>query len=278
MRNTKGITLIALIITIIVMLILVAVTVSVALNGGIFNNVKGAKEKTQREVDKEQLISAVAATVDSKGDFHLDQIEAPEGLRKISNGIYENEKTGKQYKINEVTGTVKEYDSSDSTTIIGIYYEPYRWGNLNWAIEITDTKWIEGEEEFNYTIEGDRITVIFDEEDDDTYTYIINSDGILFDEDNEMVYVRSNATNISTTLLDGMIFETDDRVASFANGNLTHTNIYETLTYTYVVYNGKVYSYEIVAEINYSGDEIVSLTSYEEDDNHELVEVTYTKQ
>ena len=36
MKNQKGITLIALIITIIVMLILVAVTISVVLNGGLF--------------------------------------------------------------------------------------------------------------------------------------------------------------------------------------------------------------------------------------------------
>ena len=40
MKKEKGITLIALIITIIVMLILVAVTISVALNGGLFNNAK----------------------------------------------------------------------------------------------------------------------------------------------------------------------------------------------------------------------------------------------
>ena len=53
MKNKKGITLIALIITIIVMLILVAVTISVALNGGLFNNARDASDKTKRAVREE---------------------------------------------------------------------------------------------------------------------------------------------------------------------------------------------------------------------------------
>ena len=43
MKGQKGITLVALIITIIVMLILVAVTVSVALNGGLIGKTQEAK-------------------------------------------------------------------------------------------------------------------------------------------------------------------------------------------------------------------------------------------
>lgn len=45
MKGQKGITLVALVITIIVMLILVAVTVSVALNGGLFDTAKEAGNK-----------------------------------------------------------------------------------------------------------------------------------------------------------------------------------------------------------------------------------------
>jgi len=52
-KSQKGITLIALIITIIVMLILVGVTVTVALNGGLFSTAQNAKEVTQEERDKE---------------------------------------------------------------------------------------------------------------------------------------------------------------------------------------------------------------------------------
>lgn len=53
MKGQKGITLVALIITIIVMLILVAVTISVALNGGLFTKAKDARDKTVEEQLKE---------------------------------------------------------------------------------------------------------------------------------------------------------------------------------------------------------------------------------
>jgi len=52
-KNSTGITLIALIITIIVMLILVGVSVTVALKGGLFSSAKDATGKTQIERDKE---------------------------------------------------------------------------------------------------------------------------------------------------------------------------------------------------------------------------------
>lgn len=53
MKKEKGITLIALIITIIVMLILVGVTVTVALNGGLFTTTKQAADRTTEEKEKE---------------------------------------------------------------------------------------------------------------------------------------------------------------------------------------------------------------------------------
>lgn len=43
MRGQKGITLVALVITIIVMLILVGVSVTVAINGGLFDKARDAK-------------------------------------------------------------------------------------------------------------------------------------------------------------------------------------------------------------------------------------------
>lgn len=55
MKNTKGITLIALIITIIVMLILVTVTITTAVNGGLFGFAKKAAERTEQEAIREQL-------------------------------------------------------------------------------------------------------------------------------------------------------------------------------------------------------------------------------
>ena len=54
MKN-KGITLIALVITIIIMLILVAVTVSYSIKSGMIDKVNEAKFKQQREQDRETL-------------------------------------------------------------------------------------------------------------------------------------------------------------------------------------------------------------------------------
>ena len=57
MKNQKGITLIALIITIIVMLILVGVSVTVALNGGLFSTAQKATGDTKAERDNELALS-----------------------------------------------------------------------------------------------------------------------------------------------------------------------------------------------------------------------------
>lgn len=53
MRSQKGITLIALVITIIVMLILVAVTIRMAVDGGLFNYAKKASQETNKAMQDE---------------------------------------------------------------------------------------------------------------------------------------------------------------------------------------------------------------------------------
>ena len=53
MRGQKGITLVALVITIIVMLILVAVSVTVAINGGLFDQAKTASNRWEDESTQE---------------------------------------------------------------------------------------------------------------------------------------------------------------------------------------------------------------------------------
>ena len=53
MRTEKGITLIALVITIIVMLILVAVTITMAVNGGLFEKAGEAAGKTNNAIKAE---------------------------------------------------------------------------------------------------------------------------------------------------------------------------------------------------------------------------------
>ena len=60
MSKKRGITLIALIITIIVMLILVAVTITMAINGGLFGYAGNAAKGTNSEMTKERELSNVA--------------------------------------------------------------------------------------------------------------------------------------------------------------------------------------------------------------------------
>ena len=64
MKEQKGITLVALVITIIVMLILVAVSVTVALNGGLFTTAENATARTSEELDKENDLDSGKVNVD----------------------------------------------------------------------------------------------------------------------------------------------------------------------------------------------------------------------
>ena len=74
LKEQKGITLIALIITIVVMLILVGVTINVALNGGLFPKAEYASEQMQIEAEKEELLSAVLGAVGDDGKVVLEKI------------------------------------------------------------------------------------------------------------------------------------------------------------------------------------------------------------
>ena len=105
MTKEKGITLIALIITIIVMLILVGVTVNVALNGGLFSTAKTAVNKTQIELDRDILLSAVVGAIGSNGevDFSVLDKNLPEGFTG-SNGTYIS-KSGNKFKVDK-NGTI----------------------------------------------------------------------------------------------------------------------------------------------------------------------------
>lgn len=65
-KKQKGITLIALIITIIVMMILVAVSLTIALNGGLFTSAKDAARNTNSAATAEKELSNGKVNIDSK--------------------------------------------------------------------------------------------------------------------------------------------------------------------------------------------------------------------
>ena len=84
-KTQKGITLIALVITIIVMLILVGVTISMAINGGLFGYAKKAAKDTETQKQAEQELASGAVIVDGvKYDSMQDYMDGfPSGAPKV---------------------------------------------------------------------------------------------------------------------------------------------------------------------------------------------------
>lgn len=105
MKKQKGITLIALIITIIVMLILVGVTVTTAINGGLFEKARIGAKGTQKEVDREKLNMAVAFAYDET----TGKIDKAKLIQELGDGwivtesegtyLCENKRTGNKFKV-----------------------------------------------------------------------------------------------------------------------------------------------------------------------------------
>ena len=66
MKGNRGITLISLVITIIVSLILVSVSITMAVNGGLFEYAGKAKRETQNAIDREQEMASGRIHVGNK--------------------------------------------------------------------------------------------------------------------------------------------------------------------------------------------------------------------
>ena len=123
-KNHKGITLIALIITIIVMMILVAVSVTVALDGGLFSTAKKAASETELKAEEEMLLSAVvgAIGVDAKVDF--TKIQLPAGFEKTGDKMYESS-SGNAFFIGDNGEIEKISRENDTYGIIEVPYEEW---------------------------------------------------------------------------------------------------------------------------------------------------------
>ena len=120
LRNTKGITLIALVITIIILLILSGITISSLTNTGLFKNAKLAKEKAEKEQKKETSL--------------LDQYES-ELNKYVENGRWD----GTVNKPELMTGmsAIKFTDPTDSAegTTVDTTSNDTEWYNYE------DKKW-----------------------------------------------------------------------------------------------------------------------------------------
>lgn len=99
-NKNNGITLIALVITIIVMLILVAVTISMAVNGGLFDYAGKAVGETQNTINEEQQIADGKIQVDGKWYASIEdyiagkEIKEPLIITSETEGVVYTDKDG----------------------------------------------------------------------------------------------------------------------------------------------------------------------------------------
>ena len=120
LKTREGITLIALIITIIVMLILVAVTISMAINGGLFEKAGEAVKETKNAINAEQKLADGKIEIDGVWYNSIDEYI---GGKKTNNEI--DMSVFYLQQINEAEG----YDDYTNFKIIGNIdgYDLYYW-------------------------------------------------------------------------------------------------------------------------------------------------------
>ena len=241
LKENKGITLIALIITIIVLLILAVVTISAVNEGNIFAHANNAVTKYNSAATEEN--SFVANYLTEMG----------------------------------------KYDG-ETKKIIGKYYHSALIGNDEFAITITPTTITGGEFDYDdinnvsYTLNGNNLTISYELYDEDEYydeedTYYINEDGLMFSidgEDSYLIYIKSDATNVSYSLLDGMKFQRESETRECSNHVCTDEEDGEC---SYVCYKGITYIGSQPYIINYDDGNIISLTE-PNNSEHPLLLVT----
>ena len=84
LKTNFGITLIALVITIIVMLILVAVTISMAVNGGLFQYAGNAASKTNEAIEQEKTLGDAPSNLTT--EELIDYYKGPSGYGLSTDG------------------------------------------------------------------------------------------------------------------------------------------------------------------------------------------------
>ena len=159
-KSTKGITLIALIITIIVMLILVGVTVSVALNGGLIGRAKNAAAGMSKAAAHETVISEAIGAIGNDGK--VDFAKLKERINGIDGLEYDEESQTVKYLED---GTV--WSISDDGTV----------GNPKWKLRLEQQ--YKDQSEGNWVSEGgigineDGMTGYVEFNDNNTYRVVL---------------------------------------------------------------------------------------------------------
>ncbi len=181
LKETKGITLIALVITIIVLLILAAVSIA-TLTGenGILTKARTAKEKTSEATAKEKVQVAVMGSYGSDGKINREELK--DNLRKIE-GIKEvPEIPDGNFTIDvNVDGYVVTIKNTGEVTLKGMVSEDnskptFDPNTLTIGTAINTDKY--GQKVSNYTVTTDEFTTgvwrLFFQ--DNNYTYLITDE------------------------------------------------------------------------------------------------------
>jgi len=146
MKNQKGITLIALVITIIVMLILVGVSVTVALNGGLFTTAKEAANETKTERDKELALSngEIEFTINGKTYNSMDEYLEEKGTQtECSHETFDEDNLCTECGIKRISFTISKepagWDAeADSVIWTSGPLTRYAYEGMTWAEWVED--------------------------------------------------------------------------------------------------------------------------------------------
>ena len=235
MKKQNGITLIALIITIIVMLILVAVTISVALNGGLFERAKNAKDDTQIQADREELLSYVIGSYNSRGDFDATEFTqkiTPEGWTVVDNqdGTLSCSKGNNVFIVNKTTGEITNSEAKiklatttlniqnigDTGAITGLTLIGLS-GNITWSSSNEGVATVTGNNQgATVTAVAEGTAIITAELDGKTATCTVTVQGALTPAAPTGIHVGDEWTNVSFTNLPASIPNTEGTVFGFS--------------------------------------------------------------
>ena len=116
MKNSKAITLVALVITIVILLILAGISIQAITNTGLFANVRKAVEETKYANAEEKVKMAVMASYDENASLNKDLLK--DSLNKIDGINPKVTEVTWDLKVNVVLSVFPSYLSSSLSDII----------------------------------------------------------------------------------------------------------------------------------------------------------------
>ena len=135
----RGITLVALIITIIIMLLLVGVSITIAINGGLFDSTNKAAKKTEKAKKTEQELSTERIKID---DIWYDSFEDyVNGKKSEIQGVEDLDETNTTFTYNPKGWTNGEVKVAINTTALTTGYTlQYSTDGISWSEYIAGTE------------------------------------------------------------------------------------------------------------------------------------------